>query len=109
MSLTHAVDHQPLAGSHRPSSGSPATDVVPAAVATVEQASRLAQAMEAGSLFGQAQGLLMERYAIDADQAFAMLRRYSQDDNIKLRIVVADLVSTRRRPTSSAAASAVSG
>jgi AmiR/NasT family two-component response regulator len=73
------------------------------AVATVRQASTLAQAVEARTLIGQAQGLLMERFAIDADHAFAVLRRYSQDNNIKLRIVADELVTTRRLPTRSPA------
>ncbi|WP_328994460.1 GAF and ANTAR domain-containing protein [Kribbella sp. NBC_01245] len=68
------------------------------AVATVREASTLAQAVAARTLIGQAQGLLMERFAIDADQAFAVLRRYSQDNNVKLRIVADELVSTRRLP-----------
>ena len=61
----------------------------------------LAQAVEARTLIGQAQGLLMERFAIDADQAFAVLRRYSQNNNVKLRIVADVLVTTRRLPTRS--------
>ncbi|MFG1819628.1 GAF and ANTAR domain-containing protein [Kribbella sp. NPDC049174] len=69
------------------------------AVATVREASTLAHAVEARTLIGQAQGLLMERFAIDADQAFAVLRRYSQDNNVKLRIVADELVTTRRLPT----------
>ncbi|GAA1625148.1 GAF and ANTAR domain-containing protein [Kribbella alba] len=70
------------------------------AVATVRDASTLAHAVEAGTLIGRAQGLLMERFGIDADQAFAVLRRYSQDNNVKLRIVAGALVTTRRLPTS---------
>jgi GAF domain-containing protein len=76
------------------------------AVATVRAASTLSQAMEARTLIGRAQGLLMERFAIDADQAFAVLRRYSQDNNVKLRIVADELVTTRRLPTRSPAGAA---
>lgn len=76
------------------------------AVATVRHASALAQAVEGRTLIGQAQGLLMERFAIDADQAFAMLVRYSQDNNVKLRIVADELVSTRRLSTRSPAGTA---
>jgi hypothetical protein len=35
---------------------------------------------------------------MDADQAFAVLRRYSQDYNIKLRDVADRLISTRNLP-----------
>ncbi|GAA1140127.1 GAF and ANTAR domain-containing protein [Kribbella jejuensis] len=78
------------------------------AVDTVQRTSMLAQVAEASSTIGQAQGRLMERYAIDADQAFAVLRRCSQDNN-KLRVVVDELVSTRRPPTRIAAVSVRAG
>ena len=38
------------------------------------------------------QGLLMERYDVDADAAFAILRRTSQRSNTKLMKVAAELV-----------------
>jgi len=50
------------------------------------------------TVIGQAQGILMERYRIDADQAFNVLRRVSQDNNIKLILVADELVRTRRTP-----------
>jgi hypothetical protein len=40
----------------------------------------------------------MERFGLDADRAFAVLRRYSQDHNIKLREVARRTVETRTRP-----------
>jgi len=48
---------------------------------------------------GQAQSLLMERHGLDGDRAFEVLRRYSQDHNIKLRDVAAHLIETRQLPT----------
>ena len=54
------------------------------AVATARQEA-MAQAVDARKLVGQAMGILMERFDIDGDQAFAVLRRYSQDTNTKLR------------------------
>lgn len=42
---------------------------------------------------GQALGLLMERYSIDSDAAFAFLSRASSVNNIKLRDVAAEIVS----------------
>ena len=48
---------------------------------------------------GQAQGILMERHGLDGDRAFEVLRRYSQDHNIKLRDVATHLSETRQLPT----------
>ena len=56
-------------------------------------------ALDTRKLIGQAQGLLMERHGLDGDRAFEVLRRYSQDHNIKLRDVAAHLIETRRLPT----------
>jgi GAF domain-containing protein len=58
----------------------------------------LQQAISARHLIGQAQGILMERYDIDADRAFMVLRRYSQDNNIKLRSVAEHVIKNRRLP-----------
>jgi hypothetical protein len=40
----------------------------------------------------------MERFDLTADQAFAVLLRYSQDNNVKLRVVADRLVETRELP-----------
>ncbi|WP_421119343.1 ANTAR domain-containing protein [Aquihabitans daechungensis] len=50
------------------------------------------------ALIGQAQGILMEREHITADQAFDVLRRASQRMNVKLRIVAQTLVETDTEP-----------
>lgn len=55
-------------------------------------------ALDSRKLIGQAQGILMERHGLDADRAFEVLRRYSQDHNVKLRLVAEHLVATRRLP-----------
>ena len=68
------------------------------ALSSARQESNLWQAIDARKLIGQAQGMLMERFDLDADQAFAVLRRYSQDNNIKLRDVAQRLIDTRRLP-----------
>ena len=49
-------------------------------------------------LIGQAQGILMERERVSADQAFDILRRASQHLNEKLRDVAQNLVDTGESP-----------
>jgi GAF domain-containing protein len=68
------------------------------AVATARQEESLVEAVDARKLIGQAMGILMERFAVDGDRAFAILRRYSQDNNIKLRAVAEQLIETRKLP-----------
>ena len=68
------------------------------ALANARQEASLWQAIDARKLVGQAQGILMERFGMDGDQAFAVLRRYSQDNNIKLRDVAERLIDTRKLP-----------
>jgi GAF domain-containing protein len=69
------------------------------AVAHARKEASLLQAMDARKLVGQAQGILMERFSVDAEGAFAILRRYSQDNNRKLRDVAVELINTRKLPT----------
>jgi GAF domain-containing protein len=66
------------------------------ALANARQAENLWLAIDARKLVGQAQGILMERFDLNADQAFAVLLRYSQHKNMKLR-AVADLLVTQRK------------
>ena len=42
---------------------------------------------------GQALGIVMERYGIDEDRAFQFMVRVSQDSNVKVREVAADIVA----------------
>lgn len=58
----------------------------------------ISAALASRELIGQAQGILMERDRITADQAFDLLRRASQHLNIKLRDVAGTLVETGVRP-----------
>ncbi|HEY3562869.1 MAG TPA: GAF and ANTAR domain-containing protein [Kribbella sp.] len=68
------------------------------AVASARQEETMAQAVDARKLVGQAMGILMERFDVDADRAFAILKRYSQDTNTKLRDVAQHLIDTRTLP-----------
>ena len=51
-------------------------------------------ALSSRDIIGQAKGILMERFGITADAAFAVLLRMSQHLNVKLREVSAELCST---------------
>lgn len=55
-------------------------------------------ALRTRELIGQAQGILIERERITADQAFDVLRRASQYMNIKLREVAKTLIETGESP-----------
>lgn len=59
-------------------------------------------ALVSREVIGQAQGILMERERITADQAFDVLRRASQHLNIKLKDVAQALVDTGERPQTGA-------
>ncbi|WP_041289953.1 GAF and ANTAR domain-containing protein [Kribbella flavida] len=72
-----------------------------AAVAAARNQVSLTEAVDARKLVGQALGILMERYRLDEVRAFEVLRRYSQDNNRKLRDVAQELLDTRELPTSS--------
>ncbi|MFD7160537.1 GAF and ANTAR domain-containing protein [Kribbella sp. NPDC059898] len=68
------------------------------AVATCETRQR---AIDAQTEVGQAVGILMERFDVGSDEALALLRRHSQEHNVKLSAVAAELVSARRGPAQS--------
>lgn len=58
----------------------------------------LREAMHSRASIEQAKGMLMERYAIDQDQAFKVLTRVSQQTNVRLRELADTLVRTRELP-----------
>jgi GAF domain-containing protein len=66
------------------------------AVASTRDDEMLAAAVDARKLVGQAMGILMERFDLDDTRAFEILKRYSQQYNVKLRDVAQELVTTRK-------------
>jgi anti-anti-sigma regulatory factor len=68
-----------------------------AEIAELER-THLHRALASRDVIGQAKGILMARHGIDADAAFHLLRRTSQDLNIKLADVAATLVRTHTTP-----------
>ncbi len=68
------------------------------ALASSEEVFHLKIAVDSRNLLGQAQGILMERFAIDSDRAFDVLRRYSQTYNVKLSVIAQRVVDERELP-----------
>ena len=64
------------------------------AFAEAQKNEQLNRAVDSRDLIGQAKGILMGRYKIDADQAFRCSQRVSQQHNRKLRDLAQKLAST---------------
>ncbi|MEX5721243.1 ANTAR domain-containing protein [Geodermatophilus maliterrae] len=63
-------------------------------MADARDLNHLTTALSSRDLIGQAKGILMERYKITAEMAFALLARTSQDTNRKLHEVAASLAQS---------------
>jgi ANTAR domain/GAF domain len=62
------------------------------AIATTSEIGGLHTALQTRHRIGMAQGLLMQRYHLNEDQAFQFLRRISQDANVKLSDVATKVI-----------------
>jgi GAF domain-containing protein len=60
---------------------------------SVRRDEQFRRALASRDTIGQAKGMIMERYGVDAVQAFDVLRKLSQDSNVALVQVAADLVA----------------
>jgi hypothetical protein len=70
---------------------------VAVAMGWAKQDETMSEALATRNVIGQAVGIVMERYTLDADRAFAFLVRLSQSGNIKLRQVAVSLVDAANR------------
>lgn len=66
-----------------------------AAIVASRQEEQLQSALSSRDLIGQAKGIIMERYNVDAVRAFEMLRELSQSGNVKLVDVARQVIDTR--------------
>lgn len=62
------------------------------AIAYAYEVASLGEALATRTVIGQAMGILMERYQLNDERAFAFLTRLSQHRNVKLRVVAEELV-----------------
>jgi GAF domain-containing protein len=75
-------------------------DQAAVAMGFVRTVQTLNKALATRQTIGQAVGILMERYTMDAERAFAFLVRASQTSNMKLRDVADEIVATvHKRPS----------
>lgn len=65
---------------------------VMAVLSATQRIENLEAALETRTLIGRAEGVLMERFSIDGVTAFAVLRRASQQSNVKVRDLAEQLV-----------------
>ncbi|MEU8824693.1 GAF and ANTAR domain-containing protein [Streptomyces sp. NPDC048636] len=68
------------------------------AFSSARSTAQLHTAMETRNEIGEALGIIMERFKVSEDQAFEVLKKSSQDQNIKLRQVAHAVVTTGRIP-----------
>jgi GAF domain-containing protein len=74
-----------------------------AALAYAREAEGLREAVHSRHRIGLAQGILMEQHGLDAEEAFDMLRRHSQANNVKVRAVAEHVIATGSFPMPTAA------
>jgi GAF domain-containing protein len=68
------------------------------AIASARLQASLREAVDSRKIVGEAVGRPMERYGLDAVQAFVVLRRYSQDRNQRLNTIAAYVTETGNLP-----------
>ncbi len=66
-----------------------------AAILASRQGEQLKSALNSRDLIGQAKGIIMERFDVDAVRAFEMLRELSQSSNVKLVEIAQQVIEKR--------------
>jgi GAF domain-containing protein len=72
---------------------------VSVALAAAQKVQQLETALGGRTVIGQATGMLMERFDLDPGRAFSVLSRMSQQNNVKIRELAQQIVTTRKIPT----------
>jgi GAF domain-containing protein len=68
------------------------------AFSALRERENLEVAISSRDLIGQAKGMVMERYGIDADEAFRLLARLSQESNTKVAEIARQVVEAGSEP-----------
>ena len=61
-----------------------------------QRAEQFRDALASRDIIGQAKGMIMERYGVDAGQAFELLRKLSQDSNVRIAELSRQVVAGSR-------------
>jgi GAF domain-containing protein len=69
------------------------------ALAAAQEVEHLEKALGGRTVIGQATGILMERFDLSPDRAFSVLSRLSQQQNVKIRVLAEQIVTTRSLPS----------
>ncbi|MDX6301987.1 MAG: hypothetical protein QOF53_3201 [Nocardioidaceae bacterium] len=67
------------------------------AIAYAQEVGNLSEAVRTRTMIGQAVGIVMERYRLNDERAFAFLQRLSSHRNVKLRQVAQEIIGDRPR------------
>ncbi|GAT08186.1 ANTAR domain-containing protein [Mycolicibacterium novocastrense] len=67
-------------------------------LATARRDDQFQTALASRDIIGQAKGMIMERFGVDAPAAFNLLVSLSQEKNTPLHLIAAQLVDAARPP-----------
>jgi hypothetical protein len=70
------------------------------AQAMAREIEQLRYALESRDIIGQAKGMIMERFQLDAARAFELMIRVSQNSNIRVADLAEEIASRRSEPKS---------
>jgi GAF domain-containing protein len=66
------------------------------AIMASKEGEQLQSAVASRDVIGQAKGIIMERFNVDAVRSFEMLRQLSQEMNVRLTEVAQKIIDTRK-------------
>jgi hypothetical protein len=73
------------------------------AISYAHHISTLEEAVRSRTTIGQAVGIVMERYNLNDERAFAFLKRLSSHRNVKLRLIAEEFITETQAPGNRAA------
>jgi hypothetical protein len=78
------------------------------AISYAHHIANLQEAVQSRTMIGQAVGIVMERYDLSDEHAFAFLRRLSSHRNVKLRLIAQEIITEIQAPSHTGKGSRIS-